>query len=555
MKKSILFIFSIFTILFLLGCSFSKNERIRNKLIKKLEAYDQESIGFDSFEYSLSLEVKINIFKGQQAGKETSESQTEKIQFDLKNNIIKYNDCLYFEKENIVYEQSILPSKMVSTKTVTDFNVYDIAIMNYEDFLTKDAKYEKDKNVFRVTSKLTSLKNEQLEEVFNELYETTGLYAGKFDLEYTITFDDKNLDFKIETILFDGYDVEHSNYAITITVASKIYNVNEIELSLFDPEIYPYALCGTFENAKNLMYGLEEITENNKSFTKEIIKHDSKENYFPIKITEAGIYTIGCDLDSFKIYDSKCEIVSGNELKEGIYFICVRAEDKVKSVNFKISNINSDEFKDFNSAQKLDNNTIDINLKEDIQIYSYTSNKGGLYEFQFNDSNIVVDIYKKKNLYDIYESVSIKNNRVLLGKDINYYFVIHFIESTNETSQNILINFDQIAKVAPTYTKIEEGVSELYYMKFDTDSYNLSFEILEEGYYVLEVLNENGSLNNIIKGSLNEKNTNEIVNYITLSDGRKAYYLFEGVYIYSMYIPDIEDYIFVGKFNLELVQP
>ena len=340
MKKILLLIcFSLIFCLF--GCIKKDNApsspEVRAELIEKLKKYDEQSLSFKSFKYSIGNSIVVTHLA---SGRSARESERQEVIIDMENGIFQVDDKFYFQKGNEVYTQYKNDKNLVVTQKV-DTNLDELYFQTtYEELFIESGFYTKNNDVYNVSMSLGNLAGCEMYDSFALVLTQLGLISKINDcvINYICAFDDKELSIRLETTVVDGLTAETSTLSYLITILINIEDVNKSSLSLFDSKDEQFALDGDFKSASANLYEMIYVYKRTKQVECSVMDcYETGSNYFPIRICDTGYYEITNSNVKFEIYDINNKKVQNNYFEEGVYFIRIDATDSLVKRTFNIT--------------------------------------------------------------------------------------------------------------------------------------------------------------------------------------------------------------------------
>ena len=336
-----------------------------------------------------------------------------------------------------------------------------------------------------------------------------------------------------------------------IIVISKIHNVNNVTIELYDPSEHQFALNSTFEEAVDNLYGLKEVNKETKyiNFT---TNNQIGDNYLPIKITEAGNYKFTHSNIKFEIYDINKQEVVGDYFKEGLYIIRILNNQSAKSSKINVAYYELNDYDTFENPREILNETINLNLENvyDRQIYSYEVSESGVYQFDsIAATKIKIDIYDSADLSKKINTLTNGKESIILDEGKKYLFVF-YCDVHNDLYQDYDINLVYHGDVSTKSISITEEWSDEFLIYRDGKDYKLFFDVDKTGVYVIEVMDSDGDISSCNIGCLKSANGgNQIPE--ELEDGTNLYYLNSGQNYYY-YFNQVNDF-YKGKFRYRFI--
>ena len=312
----------------------SDSQAALTELRALVEAFQK---GFDvakSYHFAQGVSYHFGSYYGE--NRDVTWNAPDKVSIDLVNQTFLYGGARYYYIDNVCFAQRLQANDVVTTERsgMTIEEAQDHAQPLWEIF-DANALYSKVHDGYYVAYiPLSQMKaGECKDEILSDLREY-GITTrhDEFIVKYEYGFDGSSFLFSATIDHLDyTYPVEFVD--IEISYEQKISDVDNASVTLYSPDQYQFEIPDNLEDAMALQIGYVEIGCDTKEFTYHTYSDQYKgynstnvENFFPMYITEGGVYQFTPSSKTIAIYDANgnyCEdnYAKGNYYPAGLYYV------------------------------------------------------------------------------------------------------------------------------------------------------------------------------------------------------------------------------------------
>ena len=364
---------------------------------------------------------------------------------------------------------------------------------------------------------------------------------NEFLVTYTYLFDGDDFTYDV-TLTYQNprYHVEYVD--IRVGLGFDLYDVGTTEPPIYTPETHSFALEDNYEDAKTYLSGMVSVTPDTERIYYTLFQTSSRyesateENYLPIHITVSGLYEfLDQDGTSLPLYSMETRRPVHNFYEAGIYYIrfthvLYGATQRVMLV----SHIPLRDYADMENPIAQNGNTLSLDLESyrDKQAFAFTPSESGIYVFSDTEAFLGFSLYLKSDT----------QNEIL---SICQPYLMFYLEEGKEYIITAYL-FRQSISDRPTFcgeltlTSVGDPMKEPPLLKEEYQQIflgngmqSLLIHIEEAGYYSVDLRYIDGVEEPYGYFADEEGYSDPRAERVTLADGREAYYLSEGDYLFT----------------------
>ncbi|QWB95502.1 hypothetical protein KHQ89_05985 [Mycoplasmatota bacterium] len=384
----------------------------------------------------------------------------------------------------------------------------------------------------------------------NDIYYVTSSYQELFSSVY----DDQSIIDEIQDNLLDD-EITLSIEINDQTIIEKIYMETttgyiDITMTFTFDDITPYSMTSKQLMPPNNPAYISEFTDITEKQTNQLYVNATP-NYYLTEL-EGGIYAL--DLDSsydMTLYDLDGNVVELQEtdntflneehdniydIDEGIYIVIIYGDiSSIHFYDFQLINLTQtyDTIIDIDNPHELNENQINVEIEGayDYVLYAYDAPTGGLLTFSTSSTNSIEILSRSEtkifSAYDVSQKDGVTN--IFLTPGMNYILL------SSEVAETITFQIEHHGSSVIDGMTLTEQYQDDYMVTYDYFTIYLSYEMVEQGNLVLNLISDDMLSNNRTSysaqiWSLNTFDQWDLINSFNIENLEASIYLLEGNY-------------------------